>query len=198
MNVTRFWWLRHGVVDGPRGCIHGPDAPILKPEAWQISGLKRLLPAQALWLTSPAERARQTVKSLTHTRPMPQPALMEQDFGNWTGRTHRDLEAEDPQGHRAFWQDAASNIPPGGESFANQCQRVAANVDALATEHVGIDLIAVAHSGTIRAALVHALGLAPAAGLSFVIDPLSLTRLDLTPGGWRVVCVNVTVQLPGL
>lgn len=198
MSVTRFWWLRHGVVDGPRGCIHGPDAPIHKPEAWVTSGLKRLLPTQALWLASPAERARQTVKALTHSRPMVLPALMEQDFGAWTGRSHRELEAEDPEGYRAFWQDAANNVPPGGESFADQCRRTTAAIEALAAEHSGMDLIAVAHSGTIRAALTLALGLTPAAGLSFVIDPLSLTRLDLTPGGWRVVTVNVTVQLPGL
>jgi alpha-ribazole phosphatase len=123
---------------------------------------------------------------------------MEQDFGAWTGRFHKDLEAEDPEGYRAFWQDAGGNIPPGGESFADQCRRVAEAVESLGREHVGMDLIAVAHSGTIRAALVQALGLTLAAGLSFVIDPLSLTRLDLTPGGWRVVAVNATVQLPGL
>jgi alpha-ribazole phosphatase len=46
------------------------------------------------------------------------------------------------------------------------------------------------HSGTIRAVLAIALDLSPDAALRFVIDPLSLTRIDRLEGGWRVVAVN--------
>ncbi len=52
------------------------------------------------------------------------------------------------------------------------------------------DVVVVAHSGTIRAALAIALALAPEHALRFAIDPLSLTRIDRLPNGWRVVCVN--------
>ena len=52
------------------------------------------------------------------------------------------------------------------------------------------DVIAVAHAGTIRAALVVALEMPPDKALSFVIDPLSLTRLDRLDNDWRVVAVN--------
>jgi len=52
------------------------------------------------------------------------------------------------------------------------------------------DVIVVAHAGTIRAALALALELSPDRALSFVIDPLSLTRLDRLDDGWRVVTVN--------
>jgi alpha-ribazole phosphatase len=53
--------------------------------------------------------------------------------------------------------------------------------------------VLVVHSGTIRAALCIALDLAPEAGLRFVIDPLSLTRIDRLQQGWRVVSVNQTI-----
>jgi alpha-ribazole phosphatase len=46
------------------------------------------------------------------------------------------------------------------------------------------------HSGTIRAALAIALDLDPDAALRFVIDPLSVTRIDRLESGWRVVAVN--------
>jgi alpha-ribazole phosphatase len=46
------------------------------------------------------------------------------------------------------------------------------------------------HSGTIRAVLAIALDLAPEQALRFVIDPLSLTRIDRLEEGWRVVAVN--------
>jgi alpha-ribazole phosphatase len=52
------------------------------------------------------------------------------------------------------------------------------------------DAVLVVHSGTIRAALAIALDLSPDAALRFVIDPLSLTRIDRLENGWRVVAVN--------
>jgi alpha-ribazole phosphatase len=52
----------------------------------------------------------------------------------------------------------------------------------------------VVHSGTIRAALCVALDLTPQAALRFVIDPLSLTRIDRLATGWRVVSVNQRIS----
>jgi alpha-ribazole phosphatase len=52
------------------------------------------------------------------------------------------------------------------------------------------DVLIVAHAGTIRAALALALGIEPDHALRFVIDPLSLTRLDRLENSWRVVAVN--------
>jgi alpha-ribazole phosphatase len=52
------------------------------------------------------------------------------------------------------------------------------------------DVVLVVHSGTVRAALAVALDIAAQSALRFVIDPLSLTRLDRLENGWRVVGVN--------
>ena len=52
------------------------------------------------------------------------------------------------------------------------------------------DVVLVVHSGTIRAVLAIALDLAPDSALRFVIDPLSLTRIDRLTDGWRVGAVN--------
>jgi alpha-ribazole phosphatase len=52
------------------------------------------------------------------------------------------------------------------------------------------DVVLVVHSGTIRAVLAIALDLAPEGALRFVIDPLSVTRIDRLASGWRVVSVN--------
>jgi len=51
-------------------------------------------------------------------------------------------------------------------------------------------VVLVVHSGTVRAALALALEIAPEQALRFVIDPLSLTRIDRLVSGWRVCCVN--------
>lgn len=52
------------------------------------------------------------------------------------------------------------------------------------------EVVLVVHSGTVRAALAIALDVAPDRVLGFVIDPLSLTRIDRLDAGWRVGFVN--------
>ena len=72
--------------------------------------------------------------------------------------------------------------------------RAGATLERLAVVHSGEDVVIVSHGGTIRAAVAHALGVAPDNALHLSIQNLSLTRLERHPEGWRVVCVN---ELPG-
>jgi alpha-ribazole phosphatase len=96
------------------------------------------------------------------------------------------LVAELGDAYRDFWKSPASNRPPGGESFVDQIFRATKGLAALPAG----DVVLVVHSGTIRAALAIALDLKPDGALRFVIDPLSLTRIDRLDAGWRVVAVN--------
>ncbi len=182
---TRLWLVRHAPVDGPRGVIHGPDAPADTGDAAAFAALKARLPANAFAVCSPARRTFATAVTLG-LDPVKQVLFREQDFGAWTERRHDDLVAEFGDAYREFWKSPASNAPPGGESFVDQIGRTA---DGLAALPAG-DVVLVVHSGTIRAALAIALDLRPDAALRFVIDPLSLTRIDRLEDGWRVVAVN--------
>jgi len=74
-------------------------------------------------------------------------------------------------------------------------ERVSRAIHQLVESYSGDDIIAVAHGGTIRAALALALGLDPEASLAFTIENCSITRIDRLDGagighGWRVVTVN--------
>src|SRR5215470_590391 len=182
---TNFWLIRHAPVGGPRGVIHAPDAPTDLRDAATIAALKAKLPAAAHAVCSPARRTRDTARALGLDA-ADNAAFREQDFGNWTGRRHNDLVAELGEAYRAFWKSPAANRPPGGESFIDQIVRARAGLAALPAG----DVVLVVHSGTIRAVLGIALDLAPDSALRFVIDPLSLTRIDRLENGWRVVAVN--------
>ena len=182
---TNLWLIRHAPVDGPRGVIHGPDAPADTGDAVAFAALKARLPPNALAVCSPARRTWETAAALG-LDPVRRGDFREQDFGAWTGRRHDDLVAELGDLYRDFWKSPASNAPPGGESFVSQIGRT---VDGLAALPSG-DVVLVVHSGTVRAVLALALDLAPDAALRFVIDPLSLTRIDRLESGWRVVAVN--------
>jgi alpha-ribazole phosphatase len=182
---THLWLIRHAPVDGPRGVIHGPDAPVDLSDAAAFAALKVLLPQNAFAVCSPARRTFETAVTLG-LAPVKQAAFREQDFGAWTGRRHNDLVAELGEAYHAFWKSPASNRLPGGESFVDQILRARTGIAALPAG----DVVLVVHSGTIRAVLAIALELAPDAALRFVIDPLSLTRIDCLENGWRVVAVN--------
>src|SRR4051794_31538537 len=136
-------------------------------------------------ISSPARRARATAKALGLVA-APESAFTEQDFGRWTGRTHEDIRRDSAAAYSDFWRAPATNRPPEGESFVEQIARVRGGIAALPEG----DVIVVAHAGTIRAVLAIALELPPDKALSFVIDPLSLTRLDRLDNGWRVAAVN--------
>ena len=182
---THLWLIRHAPVDGPRGVIHGPDAPADLSDAAAFAPLKARLPPNAFAVCSPARRTFETAVTLG-LDPVKESAFAEQDFGVWTGRRHDDLVAEPGEAYQAFWKSPAGNRPPGGESFVDQIARARAGLASLPAG----DVVLVAHSGTIRAVLATALDLAPDAALRFVIDPLSLTRIDRVEAGWRVVAVN--------
>jgi alpha-ribazole phosphatase len=182
---TNLWLTRHAPVDGPRGVIHDPDAPADTGDAAAFAALKARLPRNALAVCSPARRTWETAAALG-LDPVRRSDFREQDFGAWTGRRHDDLVAELGDLYRDFWKSPASNAPPGGESFVSQIGRT---VDGLTALPSG-DVVLIVHSGTIRAVLALALDLEPDAALRFVIDPLSLTRIDRLGSGWRVVAVN--------
>lgn len=182
---ARLWLVRHAPVDGPRGVIHGSDAPADVSDAARLAALRFALPRASAAYCSPARRTVETARALGLDA-ISEASLREQGFGAWTGRRHSEIAHELGDAYDEFWRKPAHNRPPGGESFVDQIARVAA---CLASLPAG-DVILVVHSGTIRAALATALDMTVDSALRFVIDPLSLTRIDRLDDGWRVVAVN--------
>ncbi|KAF0222030.1 MAG: Phosphoglycerate/bisphosphoglycerate [Rhodospirillaceae bacterium] len=197
-SFARWWLVRHGPVPCPHGRIHGQlDVACDVSDVDDFRQLAQRVPSHAVLVESGLMRCRQTSGALEAAGmvlppPLIEPDLMEQNFGRWQGRSWADLETAKEPELPDFWRDPAHTAPPGGESFAQLCQRVRAALERLSQDHAGRDIVAVIHAGSIRAALALALGLDPAQGLRFAVQPLSLTRLDVTAEGWRVECVNVT------
>jgi alpha-ribazole phosphatase len=198
-NATRWWLLRHAPVPCPHGRIHGRlDVACDTSDDEDFRLLAARLPINPVLVESGLIRCRQTAGALETAGlllppPIVEPDLGEQDFGRWQGRSWMDLEAAKDPDLAAFWQSPADVAPPGGESFAAMIERVTAAIEGLSAAHPGRDILAIVHAGTVRAALALALGLEPAQALRFAVQPLSLTRLDATPEGWRVEAVNATM-----
>ena len=179
------WLIRHAPVAGVTGTIHAADAPADLGDRAQLDALRRSLPQEAASYASPSRRTVETARAL-ELEPVLVSEFGEQDFGDWTSHRHDELAATGSDAYARFWSDPARGRPPGGESFADQVARVRLGLSRIGSGSATL----VVHSGTIRAALCIALDLAPQAALRFVIDPLSLTRIDRLAAGWRVVSVN--------
>lgn len=205
--VTRWWWVRHAPVTVNNGRCYGQtDVPCDCSNDAAFAGLAKLLPKDAVWVTSTLQRTHMTAAGIVRAGlpgpdPIPGPGvvverdLAEQHFGDWQGVTYAELAERNGNRWPRFWLAPATHAPPGGESFVQLMARAHPAILRLSQEHAGRDIIAVTHGGTIRAALAQALDLAPEATLAVSIDNLSLTRIEHFPDAavahpWRVATVN--------
>jgi broad specificity phosphatase PhoE len=112
----------------------------------------------ALW-ASPLQRARETAEAVSAAiglEPQFDPRLTETDTGDWTDRSFDEVLAEDPDGFASYKRADKDFRFPGGESFKEQYDRVAA---ALADVRAGeLPALVVCHRGVIRLALAAATG----------------------------------------
>lgn len=201
--VTRWWWVRHAPVKDHDGRIYGHDDLAADcSDVGTLAAVAALLPGEAVWVASHLRRTRETVAALGGPEPIIEPDLAEQHFGDWQGLTHDELAARRDGGWHRFWLAPADEAPPGGESFLAVVARVTGAIERLTSGYRGRDIVAVAHGGSIRAALAVALELDPERALSIAVDNCSLTRVDHVDsaamsgveaprGVWRVATVNL-------
>jgi broad specificity phosphatase PhoE len=198
---TRLFLVRHALVEpSARATMYGTmDVALceltLRQDAASYRWLAARLPKPAHWYVTPLSRTRATAAAVfaagyPEASLETEPDLIEQGLGEWQGLPHdafEDLLRHPP--HPA-WPIGLDERPPGGESFADVVDRVGPAIERLAVRHAGEDIVIVAHGGSIRAALAHAMGVGGRPALSFSIKNLSLTRLERSPLGWRVAAVN--------
>jgi len=110
---------------------------------------------------SPLVRARETaeiVGARIGLVPEEDARFTETDTGDWTDRSFAEIEAEDPEGFHRYEISDPSFRYPGGESFAEQSDRVQAGLEDLRARPAALPALVVCHRGVIRLALVVALG----------------------------------------
>ena len=89
-------------------------------------------------------------------------AFAEQHLGQWQGMNRAAFLASRPVGSN--WFADIDEPAPGGESFMDLYNRVCGAIERINAEQAGKDVIAVAHGGTIKAAVGLALGGQPEQG----------------------------------
>lgn len=115
--------------------------------------------------------------------------LVELDYGDWDGRSHDEISAED----WIRWRDDSDFAPPGGESLAT----VRARVVSFAQEHLAGDtrVVAVSHVSPIKSVFAWSLRVSDAVAFRARLDLASFTRVEPGP---MLASFNETGHLAGL
>lgn len=201
-GLTRWYLVRHAPVKkASQQLYRTADEPADVGRTDLIAGLAATLPADAVLLTSPLKRTRQTADAVVDAGFAPaerheDARLAEQDYGRWYGQdiAELDLPTEPEETHK-FWFTDAETLPPDGERFTDVIARVSEALVEQTARFAGRRIVAVTHGGVIRAALSHALGIAADRTLAISVETLSTTRIDHKPGpgkggDWRLIFVN--------
>ena len=162
--MTQVFVARHGETDWNReGRWQGHGGPGLndhgRGQAHALAQRLRSAQLEALY-TSDLDRARQTaeiVAAAIGLEPVPEPGLREVDNGDWRGLTREQVRDRNPQGYQR-WLEGGSGWA-GGETYEDMHARVVATLERLAAAHPEGRILLVAHGGTVRAAVAHAVGL---------------------------------------
>ncbi|MBW3548758.1 MAG: MSMEG_4193 family putative phosphomutase [Actinobacteria bacterium] len=197
--------VRHGqtpttgsVLPGRAAGLHLAEAGTAQAEA-VAQRLGELDRVDAVY-TSPLERTRETAKPIARARGLRarvERGLLECDFGEWTGRSLKEL------GKLAEWT-TVQRYPsgfrfPGGESFSEMQARITGALARLVERHRGGVVVAVSHADPIKAAVACALGTHLDLFQRIAISPCSISAVSYGTTSPMVLTVNsVAGPLSGL
>lgn len=165
------------------------DIPADLSDADAIARLRAYLP-DAPVVSSDLVRTVATADCLAPKTRMPHdPRLREINFGAWELKTFAQVEADDPDTIRAYWETPGDIAPPQGESWNMVCARVNQAIDHYLSQ-AHSDLIIVAHFGVILTQIQRAKGITAYEAFGHKIDNLSVTQLAFENENWRVGTIN--------
>jgi alpha-ribazole phosphatase len=210
-NTRRLWLVRHGLTEWnsqQRFCGHR-DIPLSEQGRLQAHWLAEQLQKESISAiyTSDLVRAHETAQIIAQQRtPAVQirvsAAWREIDFGDWEGLTYTQM-AEQFKDRLGFFTNPERCSPPNGESLAHLQQRVMDGLASVAHSDdlpAAGDVVIVSHGGPLRILLCSLLGMPIQRQWQLLLDPGSLSALDLLsvhePSVPQAILAFLNVQRP--
>ncbi|MCX4572164.1 histidine phosphatase family protein [Streptomyces sp. NBC_01571] len=167
--------------DTTRSAVFG-DGPLSEHGLCEARAVGATLPPYSPVVRAPSVRCALTADALGLDATA-EPALRDFDYGNWRGRTVREVVQDDPYGYASRLTDPDAT-PHGGESVRQLCRRVAHWLSSVPPfmDHA----LVITEPAVVRASLVHALSAPATAFWHFEVPPLSTVSLTLREGRWNV------------
>ena len=194
--MTQLLLIRHGINDmvsqkrlaGWLPGVHLNDEGRAQAEA--LSERLRDVPISTIYC-SPLERTQETAEPLARVKNLPvqiREGLGEVRYGDWTGQPIEELAKHElwrvvqlyPSGMRF----------PGGDSMREMQARIVNEIELIAADHPKEIVALFSHADLIKAALAHYLGTHFDLFQRIVVNPASVSVVQLTRWGPHVVRVN--------
>ena len=205
MDTCIIYLLRHGATDNnlarpPRlqGC--GLDVGLSADGRRQAEEARLFFqqrPPTAV-ISSPLRRARETAEIIAQPHGHPLrivQALREADVGDWEGRSWEEIERDEPEAYRRFRGNPDIVPYTGGENLTQVHQRVTPAFEQLAQDHLGQQVVVVAHNVVNRAFLAGLLGLPLAQAPIISQDNCGINVLRWRGGKFKLRTWNSTFHL---
>lgn len=194
MQATRIVAIRHGetawnVDTRIQGHL---DIPLNTTGLWQADQVARALadePITAIY-TSDLQRAHATAQAVARTTGAPlttHTGLRERSFGHFQGRTFAEIEAELPEDAHRWRKRDPHYAPEGGESLITLRERIERTVAQLAQQHLGEQVVMVAHGGVLDVLYRLATRQDIQAPRTWQLANAAINRLLWTPDGLSLV-----------
>ena len=184
--------IRHGTTAGNEQgrYVGSTDLPLSAAGEKRLRRLRsgRGYPEAQVCLSSPMKRCTETLRILyPEAKPILVRDFRECDFGEWEGKTAREIAASDERFRR--WISGGGGqpvVPPGGESGGEFARRVCAAFERLVEGMMRsgtLSAVIVAHGGVLMAVL-SAYGLPRAKFYDWMTQPGCGYSMRITPGLW--------------
>jgi len=191
--VTTIHLVRHGSHVLPPGVLAGrlPGVALSDEGCQQVRrAAERLAGTGGIGAVhcSPLERTYQTAGIIADRlglTPVSADALIEIDFGGWTGHSFEELDIREDW--RRWNHFRTGTRPPGGETMLEAQARALRHIETLTP---GAATVLVSHCDVIRAVLTHWLGMPADLLLRLEIAPASISTVEIGSWGPRILRIN--------
>lgn len=203
--MTRFLLVRHAphALQG-RTLVGRSDVPLSDEGTRLAASLADRLAGEPLAAvqSSPRARTRATAAAIAgrHGLAVETAAELDEiDFGAWTGQAFDALEPDPAWRSWNAWRTGSR--PPGGETSGGETMaevqlRLLRHLETARARWPDGTVALVSHGDPIRAVLAFWLGIPLDLAHRLEVDPASVSRVELSPWGPRVLSVNETPR-PG-
>jgi broad specificity phosphatase PhoE len=195
--MTTLLLIRHGMTDAVGRRLTGrlPGVQLNEQGKREVEALaKRLqsVPLSAVY-SSPMERTLQTAQAIAlphQLEVIERAALIESDFGDWSGRLLVDLDRD--EGWQRFNGNRSGSPPPGGEHMTTVQGRMAEELVRIRDAHDDQTVAVVSHGDPLRAVLCLFLGISIDLMQRIEVTTASVSVLRLTRDSVTLLRLNDT------
>lgn len=195
--TTTLYLIRHGeTVWNADGRFQGHQNSPLNDSGYQqayiVARAVSTYPIAAIY-TSDLDRAAETAEIVAAPHglsPVRDARLREACFGEWEGLTLTQISERWPDLIAAWRADSLRTRPPGGETLEQVQARVVMLLDDIVTRHPDEHVALVAHGGSLRAVVAHALSADLSIFRRLRLDNCSLSTIQITDGQYALVNLN--------